>query len=33
LKTESSIATVGDVRAAWCKDPDGNIIAIESTGR
>jgi catechol 2,3-dioxygenase-like lactoylglutathione lyase family enzyme len=33
LKTESGIATVGDVRAAWCKDPDGNIIAIESTGR
>ena len=33
LKTENSIAAVGDVRAAWCKDPDGNIIAIESTGR
>jgi catechol 2,3-dioxygenase-like lactoylglutathione lyase family enzyme len=33
LKTENGIATVGDVRAAWCKDPDGNIIAIESTGR
>jgi len=32
LKTENGIATVGDVRAAWCKDPDGNIIAIESVG-
>jgi predicted enzyme related to lactoylglutathione lyase len=32
LKTENGIAAVGDVRAAWCKDPDGNIIAIESTG-
>jgi predicted enzyme related to lactoylglutathione lyase len=33
LKTESGIAAVGDVRAAWCKDPDGNILAIESVGR
>jgi catechol 2,3-dioxygenase-like lactoylglutathione lyase family enzyme len=32
LKTENGIASVGDVRAAWFKDPDGNIIAIESTG-
>jgi predicted enzyme related to lactoylglutathione lyase len=32
LKTESGIAAVGDVRAAWCKDPDGNILAIESVG-
>ena len=32
LKTENGIATVGDVRAAWCKDPDGNVIAIESVG-
>lgn len=30
LKTENGIAAVGDVRAAWCRDPDGNIIAIES---
>jgi catechol 2,3-dioxygenase-like lactoylglutathione lyase family enzyme len=30
LKTEDGIAEVGGVRAAWCKDPDGNIIAIES---
>jgi predicted enzyme related to lactoylglutathione lyase len=32
LKTENGIAQVGDVRAAWCKDPDGNILAIESVG-
>jgi catechol 2,3-dioxygenase-like lactoylglutathione lyase family enzyme len=30
LKTVDGIAEVGGVRAAWCKDPDGNIIAIES---
>ena len=30
LKTIDGIASVGDVRAAWCKDPDGNILAIES---
>ncbi|HXV33276.1 MAG TPA: VOC family protein [Gaiellaceae bacterium] len=32
LKTEGGIATVGDIRAAWCKDPDGNILAVESVG-
>jgi catechol 2,3-dioxygenase-like lactoylglutathione lyase family enzyme len=32
LKTEDGIATIGAVRAAWCRDPDGNIIAIESVG-
>ncbi|MGH3006885.1 MAG: VOC family protein [Gaiellaceae bacterium] len=32
LKTENGIATVGDVRAAWCKDPDGNTLAVESAG-
>lgn len=30
LKTVDGIATVGDVQAAWCKDPDGNILAVES---
>jgi len=30
MKTEGGIASVGDVRAAWCKDPNGNLIAIES---
>jgi catechol 2,3-dioxygenase-like lactoylglutathione lyase family enzyme len=32
LKTEGGIATVGDVRAAWFRDPDGNILAVESVG-
>ncbi|MGH3010383.1 MAG: VOC family protein [Gaiellaceae bacterium] len=32
LKTEKGIATLGDVRAAWCRDPDGNILAFESVG-
>ena len=30
LKTEAGVATVGEVRAAWCRDPDGNLLAIES---
>ena len=30
IKTEGGVATVGDVRAAWCRDPDGNLLAIES---
>jgi len=30
LKTENGIATLGDIRAAWFKDPDGNILAVES---
>jgi predicted enzyme related to lactoylglutathione lyase len=29
LKTEGGIGRIGDLLAAWCKDPDGNIIAIE----
>jgi predicted enzyme related to lactoylglutathione lyase len=32
LKTENGIASVGDVRAAWFKDPDGNILAVEQAG-
>ena len=28
LRTENGIATVGDMRGAWFKDPDGNIIAL-----
>lgn len=28
LKTENGIASVGDVRAAWFKDPDGNILSL-----
>jgi catechol 2,3-dioxygenase-like lactoylglutathione lyase family enzyme len=30
LKTEGGVAAVGDVRAAWCRDPDGNLLAVES---
>ena len=30
LKTEDGIAALGGVRAAWFKDPDGNIVAVES---
>jgi catechol 2,3-dioxygenase-like lactoylglutathione lyase family enzyme len=30
LKTVEGIASVGNLSAAWCKDPDGNILAIES---
>jgi predicted enzyme related to lactoylglutathione lyase len=29
LKTENGIGRIGDLLAAWCKDPDGNIIAFE----
>jgi catechol 2,3-dioxygenase-like lactoylglutathione lyase family enzyme len=29
LRTEGGIATLGLVRAAWFKDPDGNILAVE----
>ncbi|HSL65233.1 MAG TPA: VOC family protein [Gaiellaceae bacterium] len=30
LKTEGGIATLGAARAAWLKDPDGNILAVEA---
>ncbi|HEV2951213.1 MAG TPA: VOC family protein [Actinomycetota bacterium] len=30
LKTEKGIGRIGDLRAAWARDPDGNIIAFES---
>jgi catechol 2,3-dioxygenase-like lactoylglutathione lyase family enzyme len=29
LKTENGVARIGDLFAAWAKDPDGNIIAFE----
>jgi catechol 2,3-dioxygenase-like lactoylglutathione lyase family enzyme len=29
LKTDNGIARIGDLLAAWAKDPDGNIIAFE----
>jgi catechol 2,3-dioxygenase-like lactoylglutathione lyase family enzyme len=28
MKTENGVATVGDTRVAWLKDPDGNILEI-----
>jgi catechol 2,3-dioxygenase-like lactoylglutathione lyase family enzyme len=28
MKTEDSVATMGDTRAAWFKDPDGNVLEI-----
>jgi len=28
MKTEDGVATMGDTRAAWLKDPDGNILEI-----
>jgi catechol 2,3-dioxygenase-like lactoylglutathione lyase family enzyme len=29
LKTEDGIALIGDLRASWARDPDGNLIAFE----
>src|ERR671918_2067481 len=28
IKTEEGVATIGDTRTAWLKDPDGNILEI-----
>jgi hypothetical protein len=28
LQTVNSIATMGNVKGAWFKDPDGNILAV-----
>lgn len=28
MKTEDGVATVGNTRVAWLKDPDGNILEI-----
>jgi hypothetical protein len=30
LKTVNGIATLGDRKGAWFKDPDGNILAVSS---
>jgi catechol 2,3-dioxygenase-like lactoylglutathione lyase family enzyme len=30
LRTENGIATDGDMRTAWFKDPDGNTLALSS---
>lgn len=28
VKTEDGVASIGEERAAWFKDPDGNILAL-----
>lgn len=34
LKTnEQGIASIGDLKAAWFKDPDGNILAISQSSK
>ncbi|MBD0348831.1 MAG: VOC family protein [Thermoleophilia bacterium] len=33
IKTENGIATIGEERAAWFKDPDGNILGVAQTAR
>ncbi len=30
LKTDNGIGRIGDLRAAWARDPDGNILAFET---
>ena len=30
VKTEDAISTTGDLRDAWFRDPDGNIVRIHS---
>ena len=30
LRTVDGIATIGDLKGCWFKDPDGNILAISS---
>jgi len=32
FKTENHIATMGNERAAWFMDPDGNILCVHHTG-
>jgi catechol 2,3-dioxygenase-like lactoylglutathione lyase family enzyme len=32
IKTENGIAAIGDVKAAWFKDPDGNILSVGQYG-
>jgi catechol 2,3-dioxygenase-like lactoylglutathione lyase family enzyme len=29
LQTVNGVATIGPIRAAWFRDPDGNILAVE----
>jgi predicted enzyme related to lactoylglutathione lyase len=30
IKTENGIATIGTVKAAWFRDPTGNLLAVTS---
>lgn len=30
LKTEQGVASMGDLKAAWFKDPGGNLLAVTS---
>jgi catechol 2,3-dioxygenase-like lactoylglutathione lyase family enzyme len=30
IKTENGVATIGDFKAAWFKDPDGNILCVSN---
>jgi catechol 2,3-dioxygenase-like lactoylglutathione lyase family enzyme len=32
IKTENGIATIGKAKAAWFKDPDGNILSVGTYG-
>jgi catechol 2,3-dioxygenase-like lactoylglutathione lyase family enzyme len=32
IKTENGIATIGNTKAAWFKDPDGNILGVGQYG-
>lgn len=32
LKTENGIATLGNLKSAWFKDPDGNILCLNQVG-
>jgi catechol 2,3-dioxygenase-like lactoylglutathione lyase family enzyme len=31
LKTENGVATIGSLKAAWFKDPSGNLLAVTSS--
>jgi predicted enzyme related to lactoylglutathione lyase len=31
LKTENGVATIGSLKAAWFKDPSGNLLAVISS--
>lgn len=31
LRTESGVATIGSLKAAWFKDPSGNLLAVTSS--